>query len=154
MIFVQVIDDSDAITVFEVPGELVVEPKEGITEEYTNELLNGLKNSVFVKDLFSGDLQLAAKNIISFVSIINAQDQVSSNTSNSSDSSVAEEKLRIKQLFVDIAIQLNASDISSLKVLGSVLSVLSESTAELNTDSIVIKTIIFIKLQLNRNFHL
>lgn len=136
-LFVQVIDDADAITVFEIPGYLTVEPKEGITEGFAVELLNDQADSGFVKDLLSGDLQLAAKNIICYTSILNGQDDSSNSSLNGIDLSPSDVKLSIKEKFVNVAVELKVTDISSIKVLGSVLSVLTESTNEVNTDSVV-----------------
>ena len=50
-IFVQVIDDSDAITVFEIPEPVVVEVKPGFVDELSQQLLNNPENSNFLKEI-------------------------------------------------------------------------------------------------------
>ena len=74
-IFVQIIDDCDAITVYNIPYKITVQPKPGLLEDVTSQLLGNQMSasSPFFKDLLSGDLNLCAKNIISMQSIANSQ---------------------------------------------------------------------------------
>lgn len=70
-LFVQVIDDLDAITVFTIPEKVTCLIKNGTIELVSEELLLKIAKSDFTKELFSGNSQLVAINIISFTSILN-----------------------------------------------------------------------------------
>lgn len=70
-LFVQIIDDSDGIIVYNIPGKIICELRDGFIAGVTEEILNNGGGSAFVKDLNSGNLQTVSKNIIAFTSIIN-----------------------------------------------------------------------------------
>lgn len=129
----QIIDDDDAITVFDIPNKVIVEPKDGTVDLFVNELLTDSANSAFVSDISNGDLQLVAKNIISFTSLLNSD---SNNGSNEST------RLQIKDMFVDKAVGLNVTDVSSIKVLASVFSIITQNTREISYQSAVINKLI------------
>ena len=70
-LFVQIIDDADAIAVYEIPTLVTVLPVANQTQEIEYEIINGLTSSQFTQSLSTGDLQICAKNIISFTSMLN-----------------------------------------------------------------------------------
>lgn len=133
-IFVQVIDDLDSIGAFVIPNQIVVEPKAGIADKFTNELLSGTVDSNFMRDLNSGDIQLTSKNIISLASLLNNQIAIPDEASSTGSS---ERMLSVKQRLLDIAISLVITDVSSIKVIASVLSGLTENGNDLRIDSAV-----------------
>ena len=71
-IFVQVIDDSDAITIFEIAEPVVVEVKPGFVNQISEQLINDPKNCDILKEIQNGDLQIMSKNIISMTSLLNS----------------------------------------------------------------------------------
>ena len=67
----QIIDDSDAITVYNIPGFVICKPSDGLIVDITEEILNNGNVSGFAESLKSGNLQIVSENIIAFTSIIN-----------------------------------------------------------------------------------
>lgn len=70
-LFVQIMDELDAITVYIIPTQIISEMKNGFLDALSKEVLLGSENSNFSIELFSGEFQQVAKNIISFTSILN-----------------------------------------------------------------------------------
>ena len=75
-LFVQIIDDADAITVYEIPTLVAVLPIANQTQEIEYEVINGLNGTEFTQSLSTGDLQICAKNIISFTSMLNFETNI------------------------------------------------------------------------------
>lgn len=66
-LFVQIIDNLEAVTVYTIPDKITSVMKNGSLDVYTNEILTGNGKSNFSHELFSGDFQLVAKNAICFL---------------------------------------------------------------------------------------
>ncbi|RNA19749.1 polycystic kidney disease 1-like 2 [Brachionus plicatilis] len=118
-LFVQIIDDSDAITIYEIENPVVVEVRQDILLGLTNQLVNDPENSEFFKQIKSGDLHQASANIISMSLLLREQ------TEN------AENNQKIKDLFIQVADDFKVGDLSSLKLVSSVMSTLSENSDEM-----------------------
>ncbi|CAF1093640.1 unnamed protein product, partial [Brachionus calyciflorus] len=122
-IFIQIFDDLDAITVFEIPEPVIVEVDMKFFESIVNPILNDPISFDLLKEIRTGDLNVASKNIISMTSILN-------------DAPLdIEKKKQIKILFVDEITKYNANDMSSVKLISSVLSIISKKTADIDMES-------------------
>lgn len=133
----KIIDDSDAIATYDIPTKIKVDIMPGVIERFSNELLSGSLESLFVKEIYSGNLQNMAKNTISFISILNSYKTTGSN--GTSQNIISNNDIwMIKEKFINLAVDMPFSDISSIKVLASVLSILTENTDELTEISAVI----------------
>ena len=75
-LFVQIIDDADAIAVYEIPTLVTVIPIPDQIEQIKYEVINGLNGTNITQSLSTGDLQICAKNIISFTSMLNFETNV------------------------------------------------------------------------------
>lgn len=98
----------------------------GFVEDVSKDIIGKGSDSKFMQDLAKGDMQISAKNIISFTSMLNSPD-------NSSDTVDSKSKADIKDKFVEVTSSFNANDVSSIKVLSSVLSVLTENPDEVSS---------------------
>ena len=65
-VFIQIIDDSNAITVYNLPYKVIVKPSASAANNEMNNLLSG--SSTLFKNLNLKDL---SKNVISFTSMLN-----------------------------------------------------------------------------------
>ena len=128
-IFVQVIDDSDAIASFNITTPVIVRPTNDSVGDLTASILSGDPDSGILKEIDSGDLQNMARNIISLTSIINTQ------SLNETD---LETKMAVKEKLVNVTIGQNITDVSSIKVLASVLSILTQNTDEISENTTVL----------------
>lgn len=118
-IFVQIIDDSDAITIYEIEKPVVVQVRHDVLSQLSNQLANDPENSEFFKQIKYGNLQQASTNMISMSMLLKEQ------PNNEQDN------YKIKDLFIQAANDLEADDLSSVKVISSVVSVLTENIQEL-----------------------
>ncbi|CAF0988120.1 unnamed protein product, partial [Brachionus calyciflorus] len=122
-VFVQVIDDSDGITIYEIPQIITVELMSGFLNDFSNQILNNPEQSNFLNDIKNGNLQDSSSSLISINSLIN-------NEENSSNLLV--EKQKLKNILIDIACNFQITDLSSVKVIASVLSVLTENPQDVS----------------------
>ena len=72
-LFVQIIDDADAIAVYYIPIPVTVQPKNDYIALIEDEVISGNGQSEFYGYLVSDDLQVCARSIISFTSMLNFQ---------------------------------------------------------------------------------
>ena len=125
-LFVQIIDDSDAITIFDLKNPITVKPRPDYLANVSKQLLDNPENSSFLKMLKNADLQQSSRNIISISSMLNDQN---SNTTSSQDAE------KIKNIFTNVANDFQANDLSSVKVVASVLSLLTTNKDQLWLES-------------------
>jgi hypothetical protein len=72
-LFVQIIDDDDAIAVYNIPIPVTVRPQEAYISQIEDEIISGNGQSDFYNFLVSDDLQICSRSIISFTSMLNFQ---------------------------------------------------------------------------------
>lgn len=119
-IFVQIIDDSDAITIYNIEKPIVVEVRQDILSQLSDQLVNDPENSEFFNQIKYGDLQQSSTSMISMSMLLKEQPD------NDQDN------YKIKDLFIQVTNDLKVDDLSSVKVISSVVSVLTENIQELS----------------------
>ena len=72
-LFVQIIDDADAIAVYYIPIPVTVRPRDDYIALIGDEVISGNGQSEFYGYLVSDDLQVCARSVISFGSMLNFQ---------------------------------------------------------------------------------
>jgi hypothetical protein len=138
-IFVNIIDDSNGITVFTIETPVVVTPNDALVTQLLDSLSSSDMSSQFMLNLNSGNLNLITKNIIGLSSVLNAQQMTSTSTSANSSSNVNtndetnRQMASIREFMVEKLTQFNASDLSSVKVLASTLSVTTKNSEQITT---------------------
>ena len=70
-LFVQIIDDSNAISIYYIAEEIKVVPLPSFVDGIMSDLISGKENSDFIRQLKSNDLQIVSRNIIAFTSLLN-----------------------------------------------------------------------------------
>jgi hypothetical protein len=138
-IFVNIIDDSNGIAVFTIDTPVVVTPNDALVSQLLDSLLSSSDvSSQFMLNLNSGNLNLISKNIIGLSSVLNTQQQMTSTSDNTSSNvnsndATNRQMASVRELMVEKLTQFNASDLSSVKVLASTLSVTTKNSEQITT---------------------
>ena len=141
-LIVNVIDDSGGATVYEIPTVVNVYPNDQLADQIANSLFDTTQSSPFLLDINSGNLNLVSKNVISLTSVFNVQslgastgspNAVSSTTADPND----DKKAFLREYLINKVADLTVSDISSIKVIGSALSVATGTIQQISKSSAV-----------------
>ena len=70
-VFVRVIDDLGGVAEYKISSPIIVEPNFYAANAYLSDMLNNKNTKTFIKQLFTGNLQQTAQNVISFATNLN-----------------------------------------------------------------------------------
>ena len=86
-IYVEIFDDSDGLTQFNIQNSLIVKPNDELINSLSNDLLNST-NSLLINNLKNGNLQSTTLFISSFTSMLDSSSLSSDNSTNSTNNNV------------------------------------------------------------------
>ena len=130
-LFVNIIDDTNGITVYNILKPVVVLPNDNLVENLVDSIASNDENNQFIIEVNSGNLNLVSKNIIALTSIFNAQSSLSTKAD---DTNL---KAMLREYFVRKLVSLSLSDISSVKVISSALSEATGTPQQVSTKNAV-----------------
>ena len=140
-LIVNVIDDSGGATVYEIPTPVNVYPNDKFADDIANSLMDTTQSSPFLLDINSGNLNLVAKNVISLTSVFNVQSLGAATATTGSSSTTPDpnddKKAFLREYLINKVSDLTVSDISSIKVIGSALSVATGTIQQMSKQSAV-----------------
>ena len=124
-----IIDDTQGTTVYKLNDLVQVFPHQLYTSSNIYEsITNNEQNSLLLTQLNSGNLDLVAKNVISISSVINSQ-------SSTNDPTIATNQMAsVREFLVNKVNSLSVSDMSSIKVLSSTLSTITQTPQQVSTN--------------------
>ena len=136
-LFVNIVDDSDGTTVYNIPTPVVVTANDNLADSLAQSITSNDPNCPFLIDLNSGNLNLVSKNVIALTSVFNIQSS-SSNSSNSTSTMLENnQKSELREFMINKVNDLSISDISSIKVISSALSAATGTPQQINSKSAV-----------------
>ena len=138
-LFVNVIDDTYGVTVYNLPQPVVVTPNNNLADQLASLITTNDPNSPFLQDLNSGNVNLVAKNVIALTSVFNIQSlsPSASNASTTVTNSANDQKASLREFLIGKVTELTVSDMSSIKVISSALSTASANTDQISRNSAV-----------------
>ena len=135
-LFVNIIDDTYGVTVFNITRPVIVMPNFNLADSLTSSITTNDPNSPFLRDLNSGNLNLVAKNVIALSSVFNIQ-SLSSATSKNSSQADNDQKSQLREYLISKVVDLSVSHMSSIKVISSALASASANTEQISRNSAV-----------------
>lgn len=140
-LFVNIIDDTYGVSVYNLPQPVIVTPNNNLADQLASTITSNDPNSPFLQDLNSGNVNLVAKNVIALTSVFNIQSLSSSSAASSNSTSSAsnanDQKASLREFLVGKVTELTVSDMSSIKVISSALSTASANTEQLSRNAAV-----------------
>ncbi len=130
-LFVNIIDDTNGITVYNILKPVVVMPNDNLVENLVDSIASNDENNQFLIEVNSGNLNLVSKNIIALTASFNAQSSLSTKAG---DTNL---KAMLREYFVRKLVSLSLSDISSVKVISSALSEATGTPQQVSTKNAV-----------------
>jgi hypothetical protein len=138
---VNIIDDTNGVTNYYVKNNpIIVKPNEALALSLMQSVKKNDQNNQFMAGLNSGNLNMVAANIIALSSVFNTESEASlnaSNTNTSDNNNNNNDKATIRDYMAQKVTQLSVSDISSIKVIGSALSKLTETPQQVSSNTAV-----------------
>jgi hypothetical protein len=146
---VNVIDDTNGITNYYVKNNpIIVIPDDALAQSLRQSMRANDQNNQFIAGLNSGNLNLIAANVIAMSSVYNAESEALINTSitnTSKNNDNNNEKAAMRDYMAQKMTQMSVYDVSSIKVMGSALSKLTEIPEQVSSNTaVIIKNIVFI----------
>jgi hypothetical protein len=139
---VNIIDDTNGVTNYYVKNNpIIVKPNDALALSVMQSIKNNDQNNQFISGLNSGNLNMVAANIIALSSVFNTESEASLNTSNTNNTNNNvdnNDKANIRDYMAQKVTQLSVSDVSSIKVIGSALSKLTETPQQVSSNTAVI----------------
>ena len=135
-LFVNIIDDTYGVTVFNITRPVIVMPNFNLADSLTSSITTNDPNSPFLRDLNSGNLNLVAKNVIALSSVFNIQ-SLSSATNKNSSQADNDQKSQLREYLISKVVDLSVSHMSSIKVISSALASASANTEQISRNSAV-----------------
>jgi len=133
---VNVIDDTNGVTSYNLKNNpIIVKPNDALAQSLMQSMKANDQSNQFIAGLNSGNLNLIAANVIALSSVFNAESDGSLNTSNTSKNN---EKAAMRDYMAQKMTQMSAYDVSSIKVMGSALSKLTETPQQVSYNTAVI----------------
>ena len=129
-LFVNIIDDSDGATVYQISNPVIVEPNDALVGDLAISILTNDPNSQILTDLNSGDLNVVAKNVIALATVLNIQDNITV-------ASQANQMASLRDFLVAKIADLSVWDISSVKVVASSLSAATGTPEQISSNTAV-----------------
>jgi len=138
-LFVNVIDDSFGTTVFTITTPVNVFPDYQLANSLAASISNNDPNSPILQALNSGNLNIIAKNVIALTTVFNIQSSSNSSSYMSFDSinALNNQMANLRNFMVNRIVELSISDISSIKVISSALSVATQTYQQISTNTAV-----------------
>ena len=142
-LFVNIIDDTQGTTVFQLSTPVTVKPNDQLANSLAESISsNQDAGSPLILELNSGNLNLVSKNVIALSTVFNIQSAASNSTSSSVNTSAVEQMnnqmASLREFLVNKVASLSVSDISSIKVISSALSAATQSTEQVSSSTAVI----------------
>lgn len=149
-LFVNIIDDTDGTTVYLLPTPVTVKPNNQLANSLAESISSNDASSPMVIELNSGNLNLVSKNVISLATVFNIQSSMSLNSNNTLNNSavsandtaaiaqINNQMASLREFLVNKMIGLSVSDISSIKVISSALSVATQTVQQVSATTAVI----------------
>ena len=126
-ITVNVIDDSNGRTVFNLPHPVTVSPNGAIANSMGDMISSNDPNSPIMQDLNSGNVNLVARNSLILSSVLNSGGAQISN----------DQGAKIRNFLISKISSLTVSDMSSIKTMSSALSVTTSSIEQVSRSAAV-----------------
>ena len=143
--YVNIIDDTDGTTVYRLLNPITVKPNNVLIERLVELILYNDTSSPLLLELNSGNINLVSKNVIALATGFNIQSSSSSslNSNSSRNSSSAIYQMNnqmavLREILVRKVVDLSVSNISSMKVISSALSVATQAVEQVSSDLAVI----------------
>ena len=135
---VNVIDDTNGMTSINVKNNpIIVKPNDALAQSLMQSMKANDQSNQFIAGLNSGNLNLIAANVIALSSVFNAESDASLNTS-ITNTSKNNEMAAMRDYMAQKMTQMSAYDVSSIKVMGSALSKLTETPQQVSSNTAVI----------------
>ena len=134
-IFVNIIDDSDGVVIYNIAQSVIVLPNDNLVTSLINSITNNDQSNQFLKELNSGNLNLVTKNIIALSSVFNSQRSSLGASFLNETQFIIDNNLKanLREYFLDKIVKLSISDLSSIKVIASALSELTFTPEQVST---------------------
>lgn len=126
---VNIIDDTHGLTTFTLNSPVIVIPNDALTLSLTQSMLNNDQSNQMIKDMNSNNLNIIASNAIALSTVLNAQNETTNETNN--------EKAYMRDYMTQKVTSMSVPDVSSIKVMGSTLSKLTEMPEQVNSNMAV-----------------
>ena len=124
-LYINIIDDTDGITVYNLTTPVIVTPSINIISRLSISLMANDWHVQFLLELSSGNLNLVGKNVIALATEFNIQSRLASITAFQ-----LAQITGLRRTMLERLTQMSLSDISSIKVMLSALSALTETTSQ------------------------
>ena len=140
-LFVNIIDDTGGTTVYFLSKPVTVKPNDQLVESLIDSILHNETGTGLLLELNSGNLNLISKNAIALATVFNIQSIESTHsTSNSSTIDQMNNQMAwLREFLVRKVFDLSLSNITSIKIVSSVLSVATQTFEQVSSTIAVIK---------------
>ena len=142
-IFVNVIDDTYGTTVFNIPTPITVLPDNQLASNLASSISSNDPTCAVLVALNSGNLNVVVKNVIGLTTVFNIQSigNVAATATNANLSSqinqMNNDLANLRDYMVNIVSDLSVTDLSSIKVISSALSVATQTPQQVTTNAAV-----------------
>ena len=137
-LFVNVIDDTEGTTVYNLPTPVAVLPNNLLAASLADSISSNDPTSQILMDLNSGNLNVVAKNVIALTSVFNIQSQSTTTTAPNATASFNNQMAELREFMISKVTDLSISDMSSIKVISSALSAATGVPQQISTKTAVI----------------
>ena len=139
--FVNIIDDTDGTTVYNIPTPVIVTPNNNLASSLADSISNSDPNCQFLVELNSGNLNVVSKNVIALTTVFNIQSNSPTSSTQSVNTTqvdqVNNQMATLREFLVAKVNNLSVSDISSIKVISSALSAATQSSNQVSSNTAV-----------------
>ena len=140
-LYAKIIDNAGGLTVFNLPTPVQVVENKALTDSLMSQILSNSPNSDFLNKIQTGSLQESSKSILAISTMINmdtSSSQSSTNGSSSEDDEAVNQRKKVREQLMNVVSGFTISDLSSIRLVTSVLSSLASNPNEISTTSSVI----------------
>ena len=147
-LFVNIIDDTYGVTVYNIVKPVTVMPNVNLANNLAASIASNDPDSSFLQNINSRNLNLVAKNVIALTSVFNIQSlstptatastDISTNTTTNAEN---DQKAALREFLIGKVAELSVSDMSSIKVIASALSSASANTDQISRNAAVCKNL-------------
>lgn len=138
-IMVQIVNELEAVTLFEIPKQITVTQKPGFVSEFKDQILDPSASDNIKNTYFKSNPIETSKNLISLAFMIYSPSEQGLNLTNiteSRNSSLSSDKnTQIKSIFIEMANDLPIDDLRNIETTSLVFSVLTENSDEVSADA-------------------
>ena len=137
-LFVNIVDDTNGITVYKIPQPVFVLPNNKLVTTLVDAVSQNDQSNNFLVEVNSGNLNLVAQNVIALTSLFNIQSSTPTASMNPIQlSQDTNQKAVLREYLVGKLATLSISDISSIKVIASALSETTGTLQQITTKTAV-----------------